>query len=160
MYWFIKLNVDVVKCQWNVPSWQFYCFAVNTFTSLLDYALGRVLFVIWVPLLYTEHQFSCGITWLNLSFLTFICYLWLYCTPQTKFRGVYRSEFVCLSVSLSVRIYFPLSNYPLPEAEGYCFGVVRPSFRPAVPPALLCREPYLGSALADFIETWYKYIYG
>ena len=26
-------------------------------------------------------------------------------------------------------------------------------------PALSCLEPYLGSALADFIETWYEYIY-
>ncbi|KAH3846132.1 hypothetical protein DPMN_088427 [Dreissena polymorpha] len=26
------------------------------------------------------------------------------------------------------------------------------------PMALLCPEPYLGSALADFIETWYEYI--
>jgi hypothetical protein len=24
--------------------------------------------------------------------------------------------------------------------------------------ALLCPEPYLGSALADFLETWYEYI--
>ena len=36
---------------------------------------------------------------------------------------------------------------------------VRPSFRPSVRPALLCPEPYLGSALADFIETWYEYNY-
>jgi len=33
------------------------------------------------------------------------------------------------------------------------------SVRPAVRPALMYPEPYLGSALADFIETLYEYIY-
>ena len=34
------------------------------------------------------------------------------------------------------------------------------SVRLSVRPALLCPELYLGSALVDFIETWFEYIYG